>query len=425
MNMPWYRFPQSTFLTQWSDVRLLGLILMGALVVRVAIVLYLDIVPVSDYAGYHSMAINLLSGRGLTDGESFAMLSAGYPLFVLVPIFAVFGDNLLAAQLGNALLGVLTTWLIYLIAREVGAGRIGRLVAPLIFAFYLPSWIYAEYLAKENLMTPLMLGIVLLSVRCLRDASVWVSLLLGVLIGLLAITGNAGLAILPVAFLALAMMPISLRGRGLRMGLVGLVAMLVIAPWLMRNDAVIGEPILNSNGGFNLYLGNNPAANGFFVSIADTPRGATWPQLREEGEVIASNTLKIEAIDWIKRNPYDFLALAVTKGRLFWMPPVHEGKGVQSRVEVMTRVAWLGQYLFICTLAIGSAAFVQLRNRKTGLLWLAIVGYTAVHMIFYVIFRYREPVMPLMILLSALAIEHLWKLQKTFPKVAPRRQIDV
>jgi hypothetical protein len=389
MNMPRYRFSQGTFLTQGSEVRLLGLILMGALLVRVAIVLYLDIVPVSDYAGYHNMAINLLSGRGLTDGESFAMLSAGYPLFVLVPIFAVFGDNLLAAQLGNALLGVLTTWLIYLIAREVGAGRIGRLVGPLIFAFYLPSWIY--------------------------DASVWVSLLLGVLIGLLAITGNAGLAILPVVFLALTMMPISLRGRGLRMGVVGLVAMLVIAPWLMRNYAVIGEPILNSNGGFNLYLGNNPAANGFFVSIADTPRGATWPQLREEGEVIASNTLKIEAINWIKHNPHDFLALAVTKGRLFWTPPVHEGKGVQSRVEVMTRVAWLGQYLFICILAIGSVAFVQLRSRKTGLLWLAIVGYTAVHMIFYVIFRYREPIMPLMILLSALAIERLLKLQKAFP----------
>jgi 4-amino-4-deoxy-L-arabinose transferase-like glycosyltransferase len=419
MNWSRRRFSRSTLLTRWSEVTLLGLILACALIVRVTIVLYLDIVPVSDYAGYHSMAINLLAGRGLTDGENLAMLSAGYPLFVLAPIFAVFGDSLLAAQLGNALLGVLSTWLIYRIAREVGAGRMGRLVGPLLFAFYLPSWIYAEYLAKENLMTPLMLGIVLLSLRCLHDASAWVSLLLGVLIGLLAITGNAGLAILPVAFLALAMMPLSFRGRVVRIGIVGLVAMLVIAPWLMRNSEVIGEPILNSNGGFNLYLGNNPAANGFFVSIADTPRGATWHQLREQGELVASNTLKTEAIDWIKRNPYDFLALAATKGRLFWMPPVHEGKGVQSRVEVMTRWAWLGQYLLICTLALGSVAFVQWRNRGTGLLWLAVVGYTAVHMVFYVIFRYREPIMPLMILLAALAIESLLKGKQPPPQVAP------
>ncbi|MQA20026.1 glycosyltransferase family 39 protein [Rugamonas rivuli] len=393
--------------TRISEKQCLALILVLAFFVRAATAVAFQFKPVSDYAGYEHMAVNLLAGRGLLEGGNSAFLSAGYPLFVLAPVFAVFGHHLLAALLANALLCTVSAWLIYLIAREAGAGRAGRLLSVGIYALYLPSWIYAAYLAKENLMTPLMLGVVLLSLRCTYHPSARIAASIGAVLGLLAIAGNAGLALAPVLVIALAMSPLSFSRKLARLGLAGLVAMLVVAPWLIRNYQVVGAPVLNTNGGFNLYLGNNPAANGMFISIADTPRGPTWQLLRKQGELVANNTLKSEALAWIRQNPARFLKLSFKKAALFWMPPIHEGEGPQSKGEALTRLAWLAQYVLICGLAVAGMAYRRLRTPNTGLIWLAILCYTAVHMIFYVIYRYREPIMPLLIILAALVIDFL------------------
>lgn len=393
--------------TRIGEKQCLALILVLAFLVRAATAVAFQFQPVSDYAGYEQMAVNLLAGKGLVEGGNSAFLSAGYPLFVLAPVFAVFGHHLLAALLANALLCTLSAWLIYLIAKEAGAGRVGRLLSVGMYAIYLPSWIYAAYLAKENLMTPLMLGVVLLSMRCARNPSTRMAISIGAVLGLLAITGNAGLALVPMLAIALAMSPLSLPQKLARLGLAGLVAMLVVAPWLIRNHQAVGAPALNTNGGFNLYIGNNPSATGMFISIADTPRGATWQPLRKQGEVAANNTLKAEALAWIKQNPGRFLTLSFKKAVLFWMPPIHEGEGGQSQGEALTRLAWLAQYLLICGLAVAGMAYRRLRTSNTCLLWLAILCYTAVHMIFYVIYRYREPVMPLLIVLAALVVDFL------------------
>jgi hypothetical protein len=420
---------QNTFMFRLSEKQTLGLLLFVALFVRVSTVIALDIQPVSDYAGYRNMAINLLAGKGLSDGSNLAFLSAGYPLFVLAPIFYIFGDSLLSAQLMNAILGTLSTALVYLIARDAGAGKVGRLMAVGLFSLYLPSWIYAEYLAKENLMTPLMLGVVFLSIKSLHQPSVSIYIAIGGLFGILAITGNAGLAILSMVFGALILSRVSFRSAIVNMAVIGISAGLIVSPWLFRNYQVIGSPVLNSNAGFNLYIGNNPAANGYFVSIVDTPRGATWHQLRAQGEMEASVTLKVEALDWIKRNPDQFAMLAVKKAGIFWLPPVHQGQGSQSKFEKITRLAWLIQYLLVFCLAVFSIFIKKLRTNETCLVWLAILGYASVHMVFYVIFRYREPIMPLLVVLAGMSIEHLsrmmaWKrvkdcLNNSNPSVLP------
>lgn len=401
------------YLFNLSENELLRILIFLALAARVTTVIVLDIQPVSDYAGYHNMAINFLAGKGMFDGINLAFLSAGYPLFVLTPVYAAFGNSLLAAQLANALLGTFSTWLIYLIAREVGAGKLARLTSTALFALYLPSLIYAEYLAKENLMTPLMLGVLFLSLRLLYKSSIWTGAILGVVFGALAITGNAGMSMLLILLIALAISTISIRTKFIHCAVVVLVGSLVVAPWLIRNDQVIGAPVLNSNGGFNLYLGNNANATGFFITIADTPRGDSWNQLlKDKGELAASNVLKAEAINWIKANPVQALTLSLKKGIFFWIPPTHEGKGFQSNGEKMVRLAWLLQYLLICFAALFSLTFKSLRTQKIGLMWLAILGYTALHMIFYVIFRYREPIMPLVIILAALFIERIVSTKK-------------
>jgi 4-amino-4-deoxy-L-arabinose transferase-like glycosyltransferase len=393
---------------QTFDAIALTLILCLGLALRIAAIAGFNHVPESDELAYKSMALNLVSGNGIVDNMgNYAMYNVGYPLFILAPVFFLFGEDLLAARLVNLLLGGGTIVICYLVAKEAGAGRLGRLTAAAAWALYLPSGVYGVYLLKENLMIPLMLGVIWCALRLARQNSNNVAIGCGALLGLLALTGNAALSLVAVVAFALLLNPALMAQRVTMAVLTLSVTLAISAPWMIRNMQVIGEPVMNTNGGFNLYLGNNPAATGMFVSISDTPRGATWDTLRKTGEIQASETLKQEAISWVKEHPTDFLKLAVKKAVYFWTPPFHEGKGEQSSAEKIIRFLWAIQFLVLVAAAIVTVLIRKLRNRQVAILWMALVCYTAVHMLFYVIFRYREPIMPVLAVMAGLVLESL------------------
>lgn len=392
-----------------SEIAWLFLIVAVGMLIRFAAIAAFEHKPESDELAYLSMAVNLVNGSGIIDSMgNHAMYNVGYPLFVLAPAFALFSEGLIAARLLNALLGGVAIFLCYALAKEAGAGRVGRLLAAAMWALYLPASVYAVYLAKENLMIPLMLGVIWCALHLSKAPSRQTSVGCGVLFGLLSLTGNAGLSLAAPVILAFTYTPAKSRKKLSLYLTILLAAVLVAAPWMIRNQQVLGAPVLNTNGGFNLYLGNNPAATGMFVSISDTPRGQTWGELRKDGEVQAAETLKSEAIAWIKGHPSEFLALAFKKAAYFWTPPFHEGKGESSKIEAAVRIIWGIQFIVIMVCAIASLLFHNLGNRNMLILWSAIASYTAVHMLFYVIFRYREPIMPILVVLASLTVEVLW-----------------
>lgn len=387
----------------------LGIILSIGLALRITAIVEFRHEPESDELAYKSIALNVVGGKGIIDSMgNHAMYNVGYPLLVLSPVFFFLGDNVFVARLVHIVLGGGTIILCYLVAREAGAGRLGRLMAAAIWAVYLPASVYVVYLLKENLMTPLMLGLVWCALKLARKPSKGVAVGCGALIGLLALTGNAGLSLVAVVGLALVLMPATLAERVTVAILVLLMSSAICGPWLVRNMQVLGAPVLNTNGGFNLYLGNNPAATGMFVSIAETPLGSSWEALRKTGEVHASEILKQEAIAWIKTHPTEFATLALKKAAYFWTPPFHGGKSEQSSVEKVVRLAWAIQFLILVAAALSTLLIRKMRNKRTVILWLAVACYTAVHMLFYVIFRYREPIMPVVGILAALAMEFFY-----------------
>lgn len=388
------------------DYLWLALIVLAGLLLRAAAIAGLSHTPESDEHAYISMALSLVKGNGIVDSMgNHAMYNVGYPLFIVAPVFAIFGEDFLAVRICNLVLGGIAIVLCYAVANEARAGRVGRLLAAAIWALYLPASVYGVYLLKENLMIPLMLGVMWCALRLAKEPSSNVAMGCGALLGFLALTANAALSLACTVMVALILSPASVRQRMTLSILTLAVAVAVSAPWMVRNMQVIGAPVLNSNGGFNLYLGNNPAATGMFVSIADTPRGPTWEALRKLGEIRAAETLKMEAIAWIRAHPAEFLTLALKKAAYFWKPPFHTGKGQASTAETTVRFIWAVQFLVLVAAAIGSFTFTNLRNRQMAILWLALISYTAVHMLFYVIFRYREPIMPMLGIIAALALE--------------------
>ena len=389
-----------------SEVWCLLAITLTGFVLRASTVLAFNGQPESDYLAYRTMAVNLIEGRGIVDNMgNYAMYNVGYPLLILAPVFALLGNNLLPVQLINAMLGAGCSVMCYAIAREIGLGRSGCLLAAALWALYLPSWVYAEYLAKENLMTVLMIGVVWCALQLVKDVSLRVATACGILFGLLALTGNSGLALLSTPVLALLVASSPVRRKFVVFSVIVIVALCVVAPWVIRNAQVLGSPVLNTNGGFNLYLGNNAAATGYFVSIADTPRGNTWERLRAEGEVQASAVLWYEAIDWIVKHQLQFVELALHKAVLFWKPSIVQANGSVSAIEILLSRLWLLQFVFLVVATIASLLLPLSRTRQAAILFLAIASYTAVHMLFYVSSRYREPIMPVLCALTALTLE--------------------
>ena len=59
------------------------------------------------------------------------------------------------------------------------------------------------------------------------------------------------------------------------MAAIGLLAAVCgLAPWAIRNQIVVGRPIVSTtHGGYTLLLGNNPS---FYDHLRTAPRGTVW-----------------------------------------------------------------------------------------------------------------------------------------------------
>jgi hypothetical protein len=376
------------------------LILAVAAALRTACVIAIPSVIESDYHAYWTIAQNIAAGRGLTDefGKETAFFNLGYPLFLAGPIW-IFGPTVAVVKALNVLLSVFSTALIYYATRQLFGSRGAAAGAAVLFAVYPESIVYTTYIAKENLMMFLMLAQVALAVT--RGAGVWHYLqpvLFGMATGAVAIVGNAAVVLLPALTVQVYFTQGGLARAARYLMIAGITTILVIAPLSLRNHALFGTYALNTGGGINLYLGNNERSTPYFLPAEESPMAADWQRLHAElGEGGMDSYLAGVAKRYIEGHPGATFKLALRKGLAFWEPPVHGGKYQEGLLARAIRVVWLIEF---CVIGIFFLA-ATLRGGGTWpraflFLWLLIGSYTAEHMVFYVIYRYRLPIMPVL-----------------------------
>ncbi len=376
----------------------------------------------SDAGEYWAMATNAIRGNGLVDTMgNHAYYSAGYPL-LLAAVFLFTGPSFNAVLAVNLALAAASVFLVHRVARCAAGGRQaeamprGRevssppppeqspgpiaaaaeragLLAALAWAVYVPGIDRANAINKENLMIPLMLGLAWIAFRWPASSRrVGLAAMAGALTGSLAIVGTTGCAVAGAPALV-----VLVHGAGWRQRLVSgaaflLLAAVVVAPWLARNYLVVGAPVLNTNGGQNLYLGNNPAATGRYISTGDTPMADEWNRIKaEEGEVAAHREAARRARQYMRENPGRTLLLSLKKAALFWELPNLTSAEPEPLLKRLARYAWFVQYLALVGLALAGLRDV----RRTWPLYLAIALFAAIHVPFYTMLRFRLPVMAL------------------------------
>lgn len=386
---------------------LLPAILLFAVLLRIAAWLVLAPAIESDGLAYVTMAQSLVT-EGLWHDQwgQHAFYSAGYPL-LLAPAFALAGASAATVLAVNCALAVVTALLLHRLVIALGASGETALAGVALFAVWLPAVWNATMPAKENLSTPLLLGLVLCALTLAREPRFKPALIAGLCWGAGAVTGGSSLLTCAAVALALGWawkghaMP-SQAALGVALG-----ALLTLGPWLVASQRMVGEPMLSSNAEFNLYLGNNPAATGRFVSIADTPAGPQWEAKRRDlGEAGSAHWLGGMAKDWIAANPGEAARLAAVKLGLFWAPNLPDAADfAASKATATIRLGDVAQYLLVLAAAALALWRAPIPSRDRLIVAAAIAGFWIVHAAAYVMPRYRDPIAPLLI---ALAVCWAW-----------------
>jgi len=397
------RFPDS------SASLFVGLCLL-ALLARLAVIFALK--NFSGVTGFENeeIALNLIAGRGYSWSrwgilEPTAFM---YPLytFFLAAHFWLFGHRWLPVEISQAVIGALGTPLIVVLGSRLFDRGTGWL-AGLIYALY-PVYVYwcaqGQGLVIETVLLMAWLIAAIKMAEAKGPAWAWAA---GALLGLLALSKTLYLLLVPALALWLwarntrpphphnlsTFQPFNLSTLPpfhlwLRLCIMLVVAGAVIFPWTSRNVAVFHRLILvTDNTGYNLWLGNNPAATGgLFAADGRAVTESMDPALR--ATVLAAPddpardaVFREAAWSYLRADPGAFFRRIPGKLRALW----YFEPTMPSRFHLLRVLA----YLALLALALPGMVLARRRWKDHLIFYLLFLTITAIYLVFFGQARFR------------------------------------
>lgn len=405
--------------------RLLGLIVAGALVIRVVAAFWWD-----ANTGFHGDELwYVVNARNLAHGHGFIkplvifivghdLPSAGhppvYPAYLSVAAVAGFTSSL-AFRLWSTLPGIGTVLLVGLTARDLADDAAGLLAAALA-AVYVDFFAQDVGLWSEGMFIFTIALTVYASYRFIRRPDFAHAVFVGGAIALAALT-RAEAALLLVFLL----LPLALRARavpfGRRLGLLaaGLgIAAVLFAPWAVYNSQRFKHPVYLSSG-----LGS-------LLVWANCPRTYNGPELG--GWVFrCADTLPVTAEDTVVDLQARRTALHYVAGHLDRLPVVIPIRVLRTfgfyRPDAITaadlnltsgRLIWVARLALVqywAMLVAGVIGAVVLHRRRVPLLpFAAMVAIVLVITIFgYGTMRFRAALDAILPVVAAIGARALWR----------------
>jgi 4-amino-4-deoxy-L-arabinose transferase-like glycosyltransferase len=216
-----------------------------------------------DTTEYLQLATNLVQGKGFSQKQlppyqPDVVHTPVYPVF-LAMIEAVIGNSLIAIAIVQVVLSSLTAGLVYLLGRQLfNPGE--AFLAALFYAVSLESITHAIFLLTETLFTVLLLiGFGLLIHYQLKRRLRWL-LSAGLVLGLAILCRPIALYYPLLAGMWVAIdSTYPLRARLYRILVFLFVCLLIVGPWLARNQRLVGKPVISIISSYNLYFYNSAA----------------------------------------------------------------------------------------------------------------------------------------------------------------------
>lgn len=438
-----------------SSRRMLGLVILLAVVLRVASALYqgdvVNTLPgIYDQVSYDGLARRLLQGHGFSFGEAHwpatraneptAHWSYSYTLY-LTGIYALFGLHPLVARVLQAVLvGVLHSWLIWRLGRRLFQPGVAVLASALS-AVYIYFFYYAGALITESFYIvsilwsfdvalrlagyPLDAGSTVSPLR--RHSFTWVEF--GLAIGATVLLRQLFMLFVPFLFgwvwwnrrqavtASRPSWPARLWAHGAGFLVTVAVVAALILPWTIRNYRAFGVfTPLNTNSGFAFFWGNHPIYGTHFVGIlpADGPsyQDLIPTELLDLNEAELDQALLRRGVDFVLADPQRYLLLSISRfSEYFKFWPTAESGAISN----IARAGSFGLALpfILCGLALALRALWRppagRQRAALLLLYMFMLVYTGIHVLTWTLIRYRLPVDAFLLLFAAYAI---WTLSR-------------
>jgi tetratricopeptide (TPR) repeat protein len=243
----------------------------------------------------------------------------------------------------------------------------------------------------------------------------------GLALGALALTRENALLLVPavLGWTWLHWRPLGVAR--LRLGAVLLVGLaVVLLPVAVRNRLVGGEfHLTTAQSGPNFYIGNNPQADGTYMSLRFGRGSPEYErldatELAEEaigralspGEVSSFWTER--ALAYIRAQPLDWAALLWRKFRLLWnVTEVVDTESQETHADWSRLLRILGpvaHFGVLAPLALIGMWITWGERRRLGLLYAMLGAYALSVLAFYVVGRYRLPLAPFLMVFASAAV---------------------
>lgn len=368
-----------------------------------------------DEPEYLEIAQNIWLGEGFVlNKQPTAYRDMLVPYMVAATMFVGGGDFKLFYYV-QLVLSLATGLLLYLVARKRFSENIAYLVCA-VWMLYPAAAVFSSLLLTETVFTFFWVLAIWLHDRMDdKGYTITDAIMLGAVLGLLCLTRAAGAILLATVFVYVFLIrhetPFALRARAV--SIVLLAAIVVMLPWMIRNQAVADRFALNTNGGINLLIGNNPYATGAYIFdervqrlIPDEARSEAQRDVAATGAAVeyARGHVRATLQNW----PTKFAYLWSTDmAMLAHFAPVRGATLAETLHEQPLGALVLMAIPFAILVLLGLSGFYLVKKFPARGFFILQLWFTALAaFVSYGLPRYHFPVMPAVILGMAAYVEH-------------------